>query len=138
MRPKILIVDVDGTVADKGDRHPFDWFKVDEDRPIELVCSNVRALQEYVDGIIFLSGRSEFCRWQTEQWLSEHVLPKPWSLYMRQADDYRPDTIIKDELYTIHIEPYYEVFLILDDRNSVVGMWREKGLPVYQVAFGDF
>ena len=31
-----------------------------------------------------------------------------------------------------------KIFLIFDDRNKVVKMWRELGLPVFQVAEGDF
>ena len=31
-----------------------------------------------------------------------------------------------------------DVFLVVDDRNKVVDMWRSLGLTVFQVAEGDF
>jgi hypothetical protein len=31
-----------------------------------------------------------------------------------------------------------DVFLVVDDRNKVVDMWRTLGLTVFQVAEGDF
>lgn len=138
LKPKIIIVDIDGTIADKGTRDPYDWSRVGEDQPINLVISNIRALRNNVDGIIFLSGRSDECRWQTEMWLEHHALPRPWDLFMRKAGDYRADVIVKEEIYQENVEPFYEVVLVLDDRNSVVDMWRRKGLLTYQVAFGDF
>jgi len=32
----------------------------------------------------------------------------------------------------------HDVFLVVDDRNKVVDMWRSLNLPVFQVAEGDF
>jgi hypothetical protein len=57
---------------------------------------------------------------------------------MREAGDSRKDSIVKQELYEKHIEPSYDVFVVLDDRNQVVDMWRSLGLVCLQVAPGDF
>ena len=32
----------------------------------------------------------------------------------------------------------YEVFFTVDDRNQVVDMWRENGIPCFQAAEGNF
>lgn len=57
---------------------------------------------------------------------------------MRPAGDYRPDQIVKRELYEAHIAGQYDVLFCVDDRNSVVAMWRELGLTCLQCAEGDF
>ena len=57
---------------------------------------------------------------------------------MRLADDNRKDSIIKEEIYNKVIKPRYNIKLVLDDRNQVVDMWRDIGLPCFQVAPGDF
>jgi hypothetical protein len=57
---------------------------------------------------------------------------------MRRAGDRRKDWVVKSELYREHIEPRYDVLLVLDDRDQVVRAWRGLGLTVFQVAEGDF
>ena len=57
---------------------------------------------------------------------------------MRKGGDKRIDSIVKKELYRKYIEPFYRVKLVLDDRNQVVDMWRDLGLPCWQVAPGNF
>ena len=43
-----------------------------------------------------------------------------------------------EELYRKYIENQYNVIVWLDDRTSVVNHMRSLGLPVWQVASGDF
>ena len=59
-------------------------------------------------------------------------------LFMRADGDYRADSIVKEEIYHDKIEPVYNVLLVLDDRDSVVKMWRSLGLTCLQVAEGNF
>ena len=59
-------------------------------------------------------------------------------LFMRAEDDFRHDTIVKEEIYRTHIEPFWNVFCVFDDRSTVVEMWRSLGLVCLQVANGDF
>jgi len=48
-------------------------------------------------------------------------------------------TAVDKEIYKAKIEPNYDVYLVLDDRNQVVDMWRkELQLPCFQVWYGDF
>ena len=49
-----------------------------------------------------------------------------------------PDEILKKHMLDnapFHID---DVFLVVDDRQKVVDMWRDLGLTVFQVAPGDF
>ena len=131
----VIIVDIDGTIALKGNRDPYDYALVREDFPNKKVISVVMQLENWND-VVFVSGRSKICREDTEQWLAQIGFEKP-ELYMRRLDDYRSDEIVKKEIYYRHISPR-NVLCVFDDRNKVVKMWRELGLTCLQVADGDF
>lgn len=137
-KPSAIIVDIDGTVALRGDRSPYDGSRVLLDSPNLAVISVVRAL--FRDGfkVIFVSGRMENTRGQTEAWLSAHVPVSYEHLYMRQVSDFRPDQQLKEGLYKSHIQDQYAVTCVIDDRQRVVEMWRRMGLTCLQVAPGDF
>lgn len=140
MAVKAIICDIDGTVAVRVPfgRKPFDWHRVGEDLPNEPVIHVLQALNYYGHPVVFVSGRMEQCREATEKWIDVHIGIRHEGLFMRADKDNRSDTTVKLELYRRHIEPNFEVQLVLDDRNSVVKMWRELGLTCLQVAEGDF
>jgi hypothetical protein len=135
------IVDIDGTLALKGDRSPYDWARVGEDKPNAPVIAVVQALICRGYEIRYLSGRMEQCRDATIDWLREHVASAslPTDLLMRPDNDFRPDEVLKRELYEAHIKGRYEVMGVIDDRAKVVRMWRDEvGLICLQVAPGEF
>lgn len=132
-----VIVDIDGTIAEKGDRHPFDWARVGEDTVIGPIRELVKIFEMFGWAILFVSGRSDECMDETDAWLEDNDLDYEW-LFMRDVGDYRPDEVVKREFYERDIEPEYDVKYVLDDRNKVVKMWRDLGLTVLQVAEGDF
>jgi hypothetical protein len=132
------IVDIDGTLALKGGRSAYDWARVGEDEPNEPVLAVVRALVRDGYHIIFMSGRMEQCRHATIAWLNGQHLDA-LHLHMRPDDDYRPDEVLKRELYEAHVKGQYEVMGVIDDRAKVVRMWRDElGLTCLQVAPGEF
>jgi hypothetical protein len=97
----------------------------------------VHTLSE-ADSIVFMSGRDEVCRKETEDWLLEE-LPFEWAeLWMRAEGDQRKDSIVKRELFDAHVRDRWQVLGVVDDRDSVVSMWRDLGLTVAQVAYGNF
>lgn len=136
---KIVICDIDGTLAKMNGRSPFDWSRVGEDDINPPVVSLVKLLNscESPFEVIIFSGRDEVCRKQTELWLLYNGIHYK-ELHMRPEGDNRADTIIKKELYDKHIKDKYHVEFVLDDRNSVVKMWRDLGLHCFQVAEGNF
>ncbi|GAA4203268.1 phosphatase domain-containing protein [Actinocatenispora rupis] len=136
--PSAVLVDVDGTVALRGDRSPYDERRVHRDTPNHPVVATVRALAAAGHRIVYCSGRTEGCREATQRWLAEHVAVPYEALHMRPVGDTRKDSVVKTELYRRHIAPRYRVLLVLDDRNQVVRAWRDLGLTVLQVADGDF
>ena len=139
--PRCILVDIDGTVADKGTRSPFDWNRVGEDTPKWPIINLVKALRASDYTIVFFSGRDAVCRPETTVWLNEHFgwHRADYELFMRPEQDNRKDSIIKQELFEQHILGRYYVEFVVDDRQQVVDMWRRTlGLTCVQVDYGDF
>jgi len=133
-----VIVDIDGTVAVRGDRSPYDESRVGWDAPNKPVIAVVEALHAAGHAIVFVTGRTSRCRTDTRKWLEAHVPVPQELLLMRRVGDQRPDQTVKRELYARSIRPRYRVLCVLDDRDRVVEMWRGLGLTVFQVAEGNF
>ncbi|SMF72939.1 AAA family ATPase [Streptomyces sp. Amel2xC10] len=136
--PSAVMCDIDGTLALRGDRGPFDFTRCEED----LLNVSVRgALRSFrgADGdvVVLLSGRGEEHRERTEAWLRAHDVPYD-ELWMRAAGDGRRDDVVKAELFDRHVRHRYAVRVSLDDRDRVVAVWRRMGLPTWQVNYGNF
>ena len=60
-------------------------------------------------------------------------------LIMRDSkiSNYTPDDVLKKDMLDKYAD-INDVFLVVDDRNKVVDMWRSLGLTVFQVADGNF
>ncbi len=135
----VYICDIDGTAAKMVDRSPYDYTKVLTDVPNDPMRTILYALHKFGYGIIYVSGRpgTEQCHRDTKAWLVRHSFPRG-ELFMRGADDRRPDNIVKQEIYDTLIKPKYTVLAVFDDRDRVVKQWRSNGLMCLQVAEGDF
>ena len=142
----VIIVDIDGTIADCSHRlhfiekHPKNWESFHDqaivDPPILSVINLVQALAAQGAQIAFVTGRPESHREILMNWLSTHGLPAG-ALYMRKTGDYRMDTVIKSEIFAEHFSEK-NIWFVLEDRSSVVKMWRNIGLKVLQVADGNY
>ena len=156
---KVIICDIDGTIADVRHRLPYiqnedgskrskpDWAAFHAacvyDPPFEDVILMVDMLRQGSCGcgyapldLHFLSGRNAVAREVTQQWLEKHFGDFGFyhALSMRKANDRRPDHIIKLEMVReLGLTPD-KVLCIFDDRQSVVDMWRENGYRCLQVA----
>lgn len=137
------IFDIDGTLALKCNRSPYDWSKVGDDDPNFSVINIYMSLKyyesEFKEGVkfIILSGRDSVCREVTEEWLRKNIFTYD-ELYMRPCGDMRKDSILKQEIYKKYVKGRYNVRAIFDDRSQVVETWRSLGLQCFQVAEGDF
>lgn len=137
------LVDMDGTLALRGDRSPYDWSRVGEDKPNQPVIEIVQALAAAGHEIIIVSGRMDCCCAQTAQWLVDNEIPFS-QLHMRKTGDLTQDAIVKSEI--LHAVRAVladegrpdEQLRVLDDRQQCVDMWRAQGLFCAQVAEGDF
>ena len=144
------IFDIDGTLADNSHRthhllkSPKDWDAyhegVERDAPYKHICNLANILRHSNDNVavIFCTGRHDGQKKETEKWLLDHVVDYIDELYMRNKGDHRPDYIVKKELLDQIRADGFKPIMAFDDRNSVVKMWRENGVPCAQVAEGDF
>jgi predicted kinase len=149
-RPSAIIVDLDGTFALMNGRGPHEYHRVGEDLPnrpiVDLVDWVVTGFSRWTRQdleVIFMSGRVESCRPQTEKWLSSlGYNPEVYPLYMRpelpDGVQQPKDSVVKLALFDEHIRDYYDVQFVLDDRDQVVEMWRSLGITCLQVAPGPF
>lgn len=151
--PACLICDLDGTLfwiddSVENSRSPYDMTRVDEDKvnyPVKVlidVLSSNLTNRKQVDEVIFVSGRSSDGREKSEQAIKDLFGESgqyfKWKLLMRKEGDFRKDVIVKQEIFRKHIEGKYWVRFVFDDRQQTVDGFRELGLPVFQVAKGDF
>ncbi|WP_328707619.1 phosphatase domain-containing protein [Streptomyces mesophilus] len=138
--PAAVMCDIDGTLALRGDRGPYDFTRCDEDtlnEPVRHALRAFRAGDGDGDVIVLLSGRGEEHRAITEAWLAHHEVPYD-ELWMRAHGDHRRDDLVKAELFDAHVRNRYAVRVSLDDRDRVVAVWRRMGLPTWQVDYGNF
>ena len=137
--PMAWLFDVDGTLAkNNSGRSFYDETRVGEDDPVTSVISVLHGLRALGVRIVVMSGRSTACEIATAEWLDEHVGRDNWDeLFMRAEGDKRPDHKVKSELFD-EVAKSYAVMGVVDDRNSVVEMWRSRGLTCLQAAKGDF
>ncbi|HEY1055856.1 MAG TPA: polynucleotide kinase, partial [Emticicia sp.] len=133
-----ILCDLDGTLAILHARSPFDAERCETDLLNKPVAEIVKTYYQLGTKVIFMSGREEKTRKQTINWLEYNNITYD-ALYMRTTGDSRKDSIVKKELYEIHVKDKYYVKFVLDDRNQVVDLWRlDLGLPCLQVNYGDF
>lgn len=141
------IFDLDGTLAlIEHRRHfvaskPKNWKAfnagITNDKPNKPLINILELVHRYSFKIVLCSGREEVHRQATVDWLAKHHIPYD-ELYMRGEKDYRSDDIIKKELLDKMRSEGYNPLAAFDDRDRVVKMWRDNGIPCYQVNYGDF
>jgi uncharacterized HAD superfamily protein len=134
---EVILVDIDGTVAHRVDRSPYDYKKVGSDIPDQNVVEILQCFWKSSKTLIFITGRADSCYEETYNWLINNCPPFS-KLYMRKTGDSRKDYEIKKEIYETHIKDKFNVLCVLDDRQSVVDMWRDLGLKCLQVDYGNF
>lgn len=145
----IILVDIDGTVTNIGDRikylkqKPTDWKafynSCFDDEPIQEIIDLVYLLHETVHDIIFCTGRIEDIREITENWIDKSFPDDfNYSLIMRPNSDFRKDTETKIEACKNAGIDFNDIKFVLEDRSCMVKKWRSLGVKCLQVADGDF
>lgn len=124
--PKAIIFDVDGTIAHMDGRGPFEWKRVGEDKPRDLIIQMLRNYADMGYVIIICSGRDDICYPETKMWLDEHVGSIFWhGLYMRKNGDFRKDNAVKEEIFWTHLAHRYNIVACVDDRPQMIRLWHE-------------
>lgn len=136
-----IIVDLDGTLADVRHRlkhvqagRTKDWksfFREMHLDPLNVWCRElILAMKNAGFRIAIVSGRPDDYEDAIRTWLKHHNIPYD-SLHLRKGGDFRADTIVKREILHQHFEKT-NILFVVDDRPSVVAMWREEGLVCLQ------
>lgn len=133
----LVLCDIDGTIALRGDRDPYDHSVAMEDGVNWPIVHLVMYLAEHAR-IVYVTGREEKFRDITEYWMRAHNINLYSGIFMRPNDDNRTDAIVKEEIYEKIKILYGPATYVLDDRNRVVEMWRRLGLTCLQVADGNY
>lgn len=143
-KPKAVIFDLDGTLADNNHRSPYDLDKCGEDTPKEMVIMYLKMLRQKGFKILTVSGRESgtkedptVYRRITQKWLLDHTSGSD-EHFQREQGDSRKDDIVKEEIFWANIASRYNVVQAVDDRTQVVEMWRRLGVECWQVDHGDF
>ncbi len=152
-KPSIIVCDLDGTLCNcEHRRHlvrpdtPTPGFKKNwkaffagiPDDTINQWCDDIiMAFAARRINTVFCSGRDENQRKMTQEWLARHAyahLP----LYMRNRQDSRQDSIIKEIILDFELLTRYTPYFFIDDRSQVVQMWRRRGFVCLQCDNGEF
>tara|TARA_B100000989_G_scaffold3891_1_gene2721 strand:- start:5118 stop:5549 length:432 start_codon:yes stop_codon:yes gene_type:complete len=137
---KIVICDIDGTIANNDHRQHFlkkkkDWdgffSKLHKDEPIFEIIDKVKALEKEGRRIIFLTGRPEKYRQQTEDWLKKYFT-FDLEILMRKDNDRRNKIEIKKELFETHLSSL-EIKVIFENDPELIFLWKKLGFIVFEV-----
>lgn len=141
----VVLCDLDGTLCAIDHRlhhvkvaegEKKNWKAFFEEIPNDTLREDTaKLLWEYSDAgheIFYVSARPDTYRAQTEEWLSHVKIPQGQALFMRPGHDSRPDTEVKGNMFKNFFKDM-PIEAVIDDRPSVIRMWRELGLNVIDV-----
>lgn len=141
-----VICDLDGTLANIEHRlhyvqqTPKDWngffSHISEDILRKDVAEIIVDYYNKMHTVIFVSARPEDYRDVTLEWLRRHNMGFAWTLIMRSKGDKRQDIEVKQDIYDKYFKGKYPIEVVIDDRPSVIDMWRSNGLQVKDVGKG--
>jgi|TARA_B100001093_G_C26850947_1_gene1025099 ribonucleotide monophosphatase NagD (HAD superfamily) len=141
LEKKIVICDIDGTIANNDHRQHLlkefkDWdiffAQLHLDEPILDVIEKIKDLKREGKEIVFLTGRPERYRSSTKEWLSKYFNFK-FQLEMRKDKDLRNKLDSKkDSLLVIGKE---NIFKIFENDYQLIQLWNSMGLDVEDVNY---
>ena len=138
---KIILCDIDGTVANNNHRQHFlegkkDWdgffSELINDEPIIKIIEKINAYHDAGNNIIFLTGRPEKYRYSTTLWLKENF-DFEFKLLMRKNNDYRNKLEVKEEIFNENFLSN-DIEYIFDNDIDLIEMWNEKGIKTVFVS----
>lgn len=142
--PPLAVFDIDGVLADVSHRLPFlqrrpkDWpgffAAAAQDPPL---AEGLRLAQEAARDceLVYLTGRPEQCRADTERWLQRHDLPVG-RLMMRAKGDRRPARLAKPPLLR-RLAAGRIVAVVVDDDEQVCRAYALAGWPVLHATWAS-
>lgn len=148
LAPESIIVDLDGTLSHPNGRGWFDYKDIIFDLADKEVARTLFLYKERGFKILIVTARENKTfdgpifncintLELTELWLKENKIPYD-KIFIREEFDIRKDHEVKIEIFNKYIRNNYNVQLVLEDRDSVVELWRDLGIKCYQVQNGNY
>jgi len=114
----------------------------DQDVPIEPVIQlfDELAKKHGRNGLRIWSGRCESVSQKTLGWLAYHSKQfheQGIFVKMRPIGDYTPDDVLKERWLDEIIAKGKTIYFVFDDRPKVIGMWRRRGIFVFNCCQHD-
>ena len=139
------VIDIDGVLADVRhrvhfvERSPKDWdaffAAAPDDPPLAEGIETAHRLVNEGHSIVYVSGRPERCRSDTESWLREQALPAA-PLHLRRDSDRRPARVTKVQIIR-QLAESDQVVIVVDDDGAVVAAVTAAGFPVLHARWMD-
>ena len=138
---KIILCDIDGTIADNDHRQHFlqgkkDWdgffSELINDEPIDSIIEMLN--QEVIAGnsIVFVTGRPERYRYSTNLWLRDN-LNFNYDLFMRSNGDKRNKLAVKKDIFLQYLKNM-DIKFCIDNDKDLIDQWRELGIETIDVS----
>lgn len=143
MKPKAVIVDMDGTICENVTGRP--WYGKGaaegmlKDKPYTNIIDMIRSYcDQYCLDLLVLTGRHKGIEEAaTHKWLDDNWF-NPDKIFARDLNDYSKTVVYKEKVYETEIKPNYDVVMVFEDNNACVQMFRNKGLLVLQPQNSDY
>lgn len=141
-RPTFAVFDIDGVLADVSHRlHHIRrrrkrweaFFAAADADPLLHQGRDLLLESAQQHAIVYLSGRPERTRSQTQRWLDRHGLP-PGAVVLRPNRDRRPAHVVKPELVDL-VRRQGRVAVVVDDDADVCDALRSAGYTVLQATW---
>ena len=132
---KIILCDIDGTVANNEHRQHFlknkkDWEGFFDgmvnDIPIHNVINKIIEEKNAGKEIVFITGRPESYRNASMVWLSKYF-SFSFDLLMREDKDQRNKVIVKKDIFEKKLSKS-EIHYVIDNDKDLLKLWSEIGL----------
>lgn len=134
-KPKAVIFDLDGTLAKMGNRSPYDWARVKEDKPNWNVAELLETFKKDGYKILLFTGRDGVCEGDTKQWLEKYSIDYD-AFDIRPENNNEKDDVIKRRMYDKY-KDQFDIKYVVDDRLQVARMWHTLGLTLLKVGDPD-
>lgn len=149
----MVIFDIDGFVVNIDDRrkrilsgrknNEIDWTEffngIQKDKPIKSGILIVKAFINYLPqvDIMFLTGRTEYVRYETLKWLSDklEISENKIDLTMRPENNFDEDYVFKEKVGAEL--GFRNIKLVFDDNEKIIDMWRSHNVPCCQFNAGE-
>lgn len=113
-----------GNIVKKEKNWDSFYHTVGKDNSMQSIIDILVALSQTKHKIMFVTGRSEVCRFQTEEWIQKKTAIRDYELIMRAEYDHRHAKKMKKGVIKNMLDAE-DIAFVLDDDEGVLKMYKE-------------